>query len=41
MYPLIRTVKEIIVNRRKPAIGPMDAHVSWHRCWPQDIDVYF
>lgn len=40
MYPVIRTLKEIILNRRRPALGPMEAHVSWHRCWPQDIDVY-
>ncbi|MFN3662777.1 acyl-CoA thioesterase [Yoonia sp.] len=40
MYPVIRTMKELIVNRSQPKLHPLAAHVSYHRCWPQDIDVY-
>jgi acyl-CoA thioesterase FadM len=40
MYPFFRVAKEFLVNMNRPAIGPLDTHVSWHRCWPQDIDQY-
>lgn len=40
MYPVIRTFKELYVNRSAPKLHPLAAHVSYHRCWPQDIDVY-
>ena len=40
MYPVIRTFKELIVNKRRPKLHPLGTHVSYHRCWPQDIDVY-
>ncbi|MAN57369.1 MAG: thioeseterase [Paracoccus sp.] len=38
MYPLIRFAKEMIKFRGAPPLGPMDAHVSTHRCWPWDLD---
>ncbi|MBC9246057.1 acyl-CoA thioesterase [Paracoccus sp. 11-3] len=38
MYPLIRFAKEMLKYRNAPALGPMDVHVSTHRCWPWDID---
>ena len=40
MYPVIRAAKEMIVNRNAPSIPILGMHVSWHRCWPQDIDVF-
>ena len=38
LYPLIRFAKEMIKFRGAPPLGPMDAHVSTHRCWPWDLD---
>lgn len=40
MYPIIRLTKEIFINRRAPALDPLGTHVSHHRCWPQDVDVF-
>ncbi|WP_106746784.1 acyl-CoA thioesterase [Yoonia maritima] len=41
MYPVVRVIKELITNRKAPKLHPLDTHVSYHRCWPQDIDTYF
>lgn len=38
MYPIIRIAKEFARARRLPPLGILGAHVSHHRCWPQDID---
>lgn len=38
MYPFIRLAKDMIVARNAPALPLLGTHVSWHRCWPQDID---
>ena len=38
MYPVLRFVATILRARRAPALGPLDTHVSHHRCWPGDID---
>ncbi|RVV98147.1 acyl-CoA thioesterase [Mesobaculum littorinae] len=40
MYPVIRFVKEIVKFRRAPRLGVFDTHVSHHRCWPIDIDLW-
>lgn len=40
MYPFIRTIKEIITSKARPALPAFGTHVAHHRCWPQDIDVY-
>jgi acyl-CoA thioesterase FadM len=40
MYPIVRLVKEYIKSRRMPDLHPLGSHVSYHRCWPQDIDQY-
>jgi len=40
MYPIIRIIKETLRAKRLDPIGPLDAHISHHRCWPQDLDVY-
>ncbi len=40
MYPVIRMVKELIKHRNDPPLTPMSTHVSQHRCWPWDIDLW-
>ena len=40
MYPLIRLAKELVVHRNATPLPPLGVHVSYHRCWPQDIDVF-
>lgn len=40
MYPIIRMIKEFAIFRNAPKLGNFEAHVSHHRCWPQDIDVF-
>ncbi|MBU2957390.1 acyl-CoA thioesterase [Paracoccus sp. 1_MG-2023] len=38
MYPLFRFAKEMVKFRKAPRLGPFDAHVSQHMCWPWDLD---
>lgn len=40
MYPFIRVFKEYFISRRLPALHPLGTYVSYHRCWPQDLDQY-
>ncbi len=40
MYPIIRIAKELFLHRSARDLPPDGTHVSWHRCWPQDIDVF-
>lgn len=40
MYPFIRMVKELIKSRNLPPLEPLGTHVSYHRCWPWDIDLW-
>lgn len=40
MYPIIRLTKEVIKSSRMPPLGALESHVSYHRCWPQDIDQF-
>ena len=40
MYPLVRLAKEFVVHRHAGDLTPFAAHVSHHRCWPQDIDIF-
>lgn len=40
MYPFIRQAKEFWLHRNAPDLDLLDTHVSHHRCWPQDIDIY-
>jgi acyl-CoA thioesterase FadM len=40
MYPIIRVIKELYKNRNAPDLSSDGTHVSWHRCWPQDIDMF-
>ena len=40
MYPVIRMAKEFWVNRRAPTLTFGEFHVSHHRCWPWDLDLW-
>ena len=40
MYPIIRVLKEVLRAKRMPPLDALGAHVSYHRCWPHDLDVY-
>ena len=40
MYPIVRLAKDMFLARRAPALPILGVHVSHHRCWPQDIDVF-
>ncbi len=40
MYPVLRLAKEFLAHRSAPPLGLFDTHVSHHRIWPHDIDVW-
>ncbi|MFT5867128.1 MAG: acyl-CoA thioesterase FadM [Gammaproteobacteria bacterium] len=40
MYPFIRLAKEMFINRNASALPITGTHVSYHRCWPQDLDAF-
>lgn len=40
MYPFIRLTKDLLLARRLPPLDVTGTHVSHHRCWPQDIDLF-
>ncbi|MCO4848636.1 MAG: thioesterase family protein [Yoonia sp.] len=40
MYPFVRLFKEMLVHRKASALPITGTHVSYHRCWPQDLDVF-
>lgn len=40
MYPFIRMFGEIIIAVRLPPMALEDTHVSYHRCWPWDLDFW-
>ncbi|MEL6683489.1 MAG: acyl-CoA thioesterase [Pseudomonadota bacterium] len=40
MYPIVRLIKEVLRARKMPALAPLGTHVSYHRCWPHDIDQF-
>ncbi|SPJ23428.1 acyl-CoA thioesterase [Palleronia abyssalis] len=40
MYPILRFAKELFVHRSAPALGLFETHVSHHRIWPIDIDMW-
>lgn len=40
MYPIIRVIKELLRARKMERLTALEAHTSYHRCWPQDIDNY-
>ena len=38
MYPYLRMFKELWKFHRAPRLGVLEAHISHHRIWPQDLD---
>ncbi|MEL6957497.1 MAG: acyl-CoA thioesterase [Pseudomonadota bacterium] len=40
MYPILRLIQALRKGRRQPAMDPLDLHVSQHRCWPIDCDIF-
>lgn len=40
MYPVIRMVKELAVHARAETLPAWGTHVSWHLCWPWDLDLW-
>ncbi len=40
MYPFIRLAKDIWLARNAEPLPPLGVHVSHHRCWPHDIDMF-
>ena len=40
MYPFIRLAKEMFIHRRAASLPILGTHISYHRCWPQDLDVF-
>jgi len=40
MYPIIRVIKETLRAKFMAPLEALEAHVSHHRCWPQDLDVF-
>ena len=40
MYPFLRMIKSMWVARTLPPLEMGEVHVSYHRCWPWDIDMW-
>lgn len=40
MYPIVRMVKELWIHRNASSLAFSETHVSHHRCWPWDIDIW-
>ena len=40
MYPFVRMAKEMRRAERMNPIALGDTHVSYHICWPQDLDIW-
>ncbi len=40
MYPLVRLAKEYVTARSAAPLPALGTHVSYHRCWPQDLDLF-
>lgn len=40
MYPVFRVAKEFASFRNAAPMDILDTHVSHHRCWPHDLDIW-
>lgn len=40
MYPFIRMVHQFAKHRNSPALPLEGVHISHHRCWPVDLDLW-
>jgi len=41
MYPFIRIAYQSFKHRNAPALTVDEPHISHHRCWPVDIDLWW
>lgn len=41
MYPIFRMAKELWKFRKSAALSILQPHISTHRVWPWDLDVWF
>ncbi len=41
MFPFVRFAKDLLVARTQPPLRLSDTHVSYHICWPWDVDMFF
>jgi len=40
MYPFVRMMKELVVHSRAESLPLDGTHVSYHICWPWDLDLW-
>ena len=40
MFPFIRFAKDLLIARRMPPLAMGETHVSYHICWPWDVDMF-
>jgi acyl-CoA thioesterase FadM len=40
MYPYFRMAKEMWKHRSSDKLAPAEPHISYHICWPQDLDAW-
>lgn len=40
MFPIFRLMKDMMLARRMPPLALTETHVSQHRCWPWDLDLF-
>jgi len=40
MYPFVRMIKELVVHSRAGSLPLTGTHVSYHICWPWDLDLW-
>jgi acyl-CoA thioesterase FadM len=40
MYPFLRLIFQFFLHRKSPALEPLETHVSYHICWPWDLDLW-
>lgn len=40
MYPFARLAHQLWLHRNAEPLPPMGTHVSTHRCWPHDLDIW-
>ena len=40
MFPIVRLIKDVLLDRRQPPLALTATHVSRHICWPWDLDLW-
>lgn len=40
MFPFVRLAKELVLHRKAGDLPVLGTHISHHRCWPQDLDIF-